>query len=74
MMNSKELWLNFDEGKHKGAWHDGHEEPDARLDAWIIIQTGEDMYECIKYAGYDPEYMKWEKNRDIIRWMYLTTD
>lgn len=71
MKENKELWLNFHGDKCGGTWHDGHEEPDASLDAWIIIQIGDDSYETVKYAGYDTDYMTWEQNRDIIRWMYL---
>ncbi len=59
-------------------WHPAKEEPDASLDAWIVIQTGDDEYEVVKYGGYNKDGgLTWEsnsRNRGLLRWMYLPID
>lgn len=59
----------------KSQWHDASEEPNAKLDAWLIMQTGKDLYETVKYAGYNKDGgQTWQRQAEkgyIIRWAYL---
>ena len=57
-------------------WHDASEEPDAKLDAWIIMQTGKDLFETVKYGGYNEDggqtWQQQAKKGNILRWCYLS--
>lgn len=57
----------------QGVWYSPKWEPNPALDAWIILDTGEDSYEVVKYGGYNADgEMTWAKNcRTIRRGMYL---
>ncbi len=57
-------------------WHDATKEPDAKLDAWLIMQTGKDLYETVKYGGYNEDggqtWQQQAKKGNILRWCYLS--
>lgn len=57
-------------------WHDAADEPDETRDAWIIMQTGPDLYECIKYSGFNPDggqtWAKCAQRMEWLRWCYLS--
>lgn len=59
----------------KSLWHDASEEPDAKLHAWLIMQTGKDLYETVKYGGYNEDggqtWQQQAKKGNILRWVYL---
>ncbi len=60
----------------KSLWHDATEEPDVKLDAWLIMQTGKDLYETVKYGGYNEDggqaWQQQAKKGNILRWCYLS--
>lgn len=60
----------------KSLWHDASEEPDAKLDAWLIMQTGKDLFETVKYGGYNEDggqtWQQQAKKGNILRWCYLS--
>lgn len=57
-------------------WHDAAEEPDASLDAWIVMQTGKDFIEVHKYGGFNADGgQTWQQQAEkgfVIRWAYLS--
>lgn len=59
----------------KSLWHDATEEPDPTLNAWVILQSGEDSWEIIKYGGYNKDGgQTWQREAEkghILRWCYL---
>ncbi len=68
------LWMQL--MYQENLWHDATEEPDPTLDAWIVMQTGEDLWETVKYGGYNKDggqtWQKEAEKRHIIRWAYLS--
>ena len=59
----------------KSLWHDASEEPNTSRDAWLIMQAGGDLYEVVKYGGYNEDggqtWQQQTKRGNIIRWSYL---
>ena len=59
----------------KHQWHPAEEEPDPKRDAYILMQTGRDSFECFKYGGYNPEggqtWAKTAKRLGWGRWCYI---
>ncbi len=57
-------------------WHDGAEEPNPELSAWLVAETGTDSYECFKYGGFNKDGgQTWHNEAEkghIIRWCYLS--
>ncbi len=57
-------------------WHGASEEPDAKQDAWLIMQTGKDLFETVKYGGYNEDggqtWQQQAKKGNILRWCYLS--
>ncbi len=60
----------------KGLWHDASEEPNPQLNAWIVLQSGKDLWEIVKYSGYNEDGCQtWQREAEkghILRWCYLS--
>lgn len=60
----------------KSLWHDASEEPDAKRDAWLVMQTGKDLIEVHKYGGFNKDGgQTWQQQAErgfVIRWAYLS--
>lgn len=56
-------------------WHPAAEEPDPTLDAYLLMQTCPDAFECFKYGGYNTDGgQTWEKTASRLgwgRWCYI---
>lgn len=56
-------------------WHDAMEEPNPNLNAWIIMQSGADSWEIVKYGGYNKDGgQTWQREAEkghVLRWCYL---
>lgn len=57
-------------------WHDAMEEPNPKLNAWIIMQTDKDSWCIVKYGGYNEDGgQTWQREAEkghTLRWCYLS--
>ncbi len=59
----------------KKLWHDAMEEPNPKLNAWIIMQSDKDSWCIVKYGGYNKDGgQTWQREAEkghVLRWCYL---